>query len=112
MNNIVLSGLVKRRDEDQRLSVRHAPSSHTAYCVPVRTKIYLRGAVARSRQFLTPSHRTPNRVADGRITSITSSSTSHRIASIIDGRRCFLLNVRYAHSDQVPQRTEMTRMGR
>ena len=25
MNNIVLSGLVKRRDEDQRLSVRHAP---------------------------------------------------------------------------------------
>ena len=25
MNNIVLSGLVKRRDEDQRLSVRHPP---------------------------------------------------------------------------------------
>ena len=32
--------------------------------------------------------------------------------AIIDGRQCFLLNVRYAHSDQVPQRTEMTRMGR
>jgi hypothetical protein len=32
MNNIVLGGLVKRRDEDRGLDPRHAP--HRAHCVP------------------------------------------------------------------------------